>query len=493
MITALLDTNVIMDMEDTGHPLSKLAAEVLRRSRGSVTFYIHELQYEDIGHDENEARRKLLLSRVAQFERIANPPEPTGEKFEEHNWKCSSRNDFIDNALLLCVEKHTVSFLVTNDKGILEKAAQSGLRDRTLKLDEFEDILPSAPAPVNLAAVRNPFCYELEKNDSFFDSLRASYDGYDDWFNKKCCELQRKCWAINRNSKLAALCIYKDEQGEAITDNGLVPPGKALKLCTIKVDESARGYKMGERLLYCAFRYAQKNGHAAVYFTTDETQQTSLIELGHEFGFDKVGHHGRDTVYLKYMRPQSEEDSSLDNAEFIRRFYPSYRDNDEVGKYIVPIAPRWHEQLFPDISNTRDTLFGNYSEFYNTEGNTIKKAYLTRSQITAPKVGDLLLFYRTNDRKAIDTMGIVVGATRSANVEEIVALTKRRTVYEPQMIKGLVAGAAKGLLIISFNLICYFEDHPVTLSEMRQIGVNAPQTIGSLSDKHFRAIMAIAK
>ena len=493
MLTALLDTNVIMDMEDTGHPLPDIAADVLRRSHGVVEFFIHDLQLEDIGHDENEKRRDLLLSRIEQFNRIENPPEPTVAKFNERNWKCSSRNDFIDNALLLCVERHAVSFLVTNDKGILDKATQSGLRDRTLRLDEFGEILPNGPKPVKLAAVKNPFCYELDLNDPFFDSLRESYGGFNDWFNNRCCETQRKCWTISRNDRLAALCIYKDEQDGVITDNGLTLPGKTLKLCTFKVDESARGYKMGERLLYCAFRYAQKNGHTAVYFTTDETRQTSLVDLGHEFGFDKAGNYGRDAVYLKYMKPQSDEDSSLDSAEFIRRFYPSCRAGEGVGKYIVPIAPQWHERLFPDISNTRGTLFGDYSEFYNAEGNTIKKAYLSRSIITAPNVGDLLLFYRTTDRRAIDTIGIVVGAMRSTDVEEIVAITKRRTVYDPQTIKDLVYGAEKGLLIISFDLIRYFEDHPVTLAEMRGIGLGAPQTIGKLSDERFRAIMTIAR
>lgn len=493
MITVLLDTNIIMDLEDTGHPLSKTAAEVLKRARGSVDPFIHELQYEDINNDKNDFRRNILLTRIAKFKKINNPPEPTKEKFQKRGWTCVTRNDFIDNALLLCVEKHAVSFLITNDKGILEKAFQSGLRDRVLTLDEFEEILPTAAEPINLAAVNDSYCYELDIDDPFFDSLRASYDGFNDWFEKKCCEAQRKCWVVKRNEEIAGLCIYKDEQGEPINDGGLIPRGKTLKLCTLKVGESARGCKIGERLLYCAFNYALKNGHTAIYFTTNESQQTSLIELGYEFGFDKNGYHGSDAVYLKYMAPQYEGDISLDNAEFIRRFYPSYKDDEGISKYIVPIIRKWHERLFPDISDLSRSLFRDFADLYAAEGNTIKKAYLTGSPITIPKVGDLLLFYQTKDRQVIDTMGVVVGATRSADVDEIVALTKRRTVYNPQEIQSLVTGATKGVLIISFNLICYFEDHPVSLSEMRHIGMSAPQSIAKLSEARYRTIRALAK
>ena len=28
---------------------------------------------------------------------------------------------------------------------------------------------------------------EIDSSDSFFDSLRASYDGFDKWFEKKIC------------------------------------------------------------------------------------------------------------------------------------------------------------------------------------------------------------------------------------------------------------------------------------------------------------------
>ncbi|MBR3315600.1 MAG: GNAT family N-acetyltransferase [Atopobiaceae bacterium] len=492
MITALLDTNVIMDMEDTGRHLSRLAASVLQKSRGNVDFFIHELQREDINNDGNESRRELLLTRIEQFKLIDHPPTASVEVFAEYGWETKSRNDFIDNALLLCVEKHVVGFLITNDKGILVKAAASGLRDRVLKLEEFEQVLPTADEPIDLAAVDDIHCYELDINDSFFDSLREAYPGFNDWFNTKCCETQRRCWVVKSNDGIGGLCIYKDEEGEAVNDSGFVPDGRVLKLCTFKVGESARGSKIGERLLYCAFQYALKNDYATVYFTTDEDKQTNLIALGHEFGFDKCGYHGSDAVYLKYMMPQSKEANELETSEYMRRYYPCYRGGRDVGKYLVPIMPEWHERLFPDISETSRSLLRDMPEFYKAEGNTIKKAYLSKSQIATPKVGDLLLFYRTVDRQEIDTMGVVVGVTRSSDVSEIVALTKRRTVYDPIAIREMVENAAaKQLLIISFNLIRYFEEHPVTLAEMQGLGIAHPQSITTLSEERFEGLMKL--
>lgn len=493
MITALLDTNVIMDMEDTGRPLSQLAARVLLKSRGFIDFFIHELQREDISNDGNESRRTLLLTRIEQFKVITSPPTPSEQVFSAYGWETKNRNDFIDNALLLCVEKHAVGFLITNDKGILAKAVESGLRERVLKLEEFEQVLPTADEPVDLAAVDDVFCYELDINNPFFDSLRESYDGFNHWFERQCCETQRHCWVIRPGGEIGALCIYKDEENEPVDDSGFIPKGRVLKLCTFKVDESSRGYKMGERLLYCAFQHALQNGYAAVYFTTNEHKQRSLVELGHEFGFDKCGYHQGDAVFLKYLVPPEVGDIELDISEFNRRYYPCYRDGLEVDKYLVPIMPEWHERLFPDISDISHSLLRDFPDFYQVEGNTIKKAYLSRSQITEPCVGDLLLFYRIIDRQQIDTMGVVVGATRSKDVDEIVALTKRRTVYTPEAISKLVKDSPKGLLIISFNLTRYFEEHPVTLDEMHGLGISAPQSITKLTDERYKSLMGLLR
>lgn len=492
MITALLDTNVIMDMEDTGRPLSKLAASVLQKSRVNVDFFIHELQLEDINNDGNEGRRKLLLTRIEQFKQIDNPPTSDEGVFAEYGWETKSRNDFIDNALLLCVKRHVVGFLITNDNGILNKAASSGLRDRVLNLKEFEQVLPAADEPIDLAAVEDIHCYELDVNNAFFDSLREAYPGFDIWFVTKCCETQRRCWVVKSDGGIGGLCIYKEEEGEPINDIGFIPHGKVLKLCTFKVGESARGSKIGERLLYCAFQYALKNGYESVYFTTDEEKQTNLTALGHEFGFDKCGNQGRDAVYLKYMSPQDEAAGDLEISEFIRRYYPCYRDGQEIGKYLIPIMPEWHERLFPDISDTSRSLLRDMPEFYRAEGNTIKKAYLSKSLITTPKVGDLLLFYRAEDRQEIDAMGVIVGVTRSSDVDEIVALTKRRTVYDPIAIREMVENAsANELLIINFNLIRYFEDHPVTLAEMHRLGIAHPQSITTLTEERFNELMKL--
>lgn len=490
MITALLDTNIIMDMEDTGKPLSQLCATVMQKSRGNVDFFMHPLQREDINNDTNVTRRQLLLTRIEQFKVIENPPEAAEDMFIRRGWETSSRNDYIDNTLLFCVEKHVVGFLITNDRAMLAKAERSGFRERVLRLDEFEQILPTEATPPHLAAVEERYCYEFDVHDHFFDSLRCSYTGFDAWY-QRCCEQQRKCWVVRQRGELGAICIYKDEDSEAVNDQGLIPAGKTLKLCTFKVSESARGYKMGERLIFCAIQYAKDNGHVAVYFTTDPDNQNQLVELGHNFGFDACGTHGNDTVYLKYLAPQSDADFSYDVAEYNRRFYPSYKTDAKVGKYLVPINPQWHEQLFPDISDISHSLLRDFADFYKAEGNTIQKAYLSRSQITAPKVGDLLLFYRTDDRQAIDTLGVVVSATRSDNVDEIVALTKRRTVYEPKAIQEMAREAQKGLLVISFNLIRYFEEHPVPLGEMEELGVYAPQSITLLTNEKFDGLMEL--
>ena len=70
------------------------------------------------------------------------------------------------------------------------------------------------------------------------------------------------------------------------------------------------------------------------------------------------------------------------------------------------------------------------------EGNAIKKAYLSHSNIKKISPGDIILFYRTDDYQAITCLGIVekiIPNLRDPN--EIIKEVGKRTVYSPEDIK----------------------------------------------------------
>jgi len=77
-----------------------------------------------------------------------------------------------------------------------------------------------------------------------------------------------------------------------------------------------------------------------------------------------------------------------------------------VKKFVVPILPVYHNKLFTDYSKRQITL-AEYADEFVVEGNTIKKAYLSHSNIKRMQRGDLILFYRSEDEQAITSFGVV--------------------------------------------------------------------------------------
>lgn len=55
------------------------------------------------------------------------------------------------------------------------------------------------------------------------------------------------------------------------------------------------------------------------------------------------------------------------------RYYPYFKDNESVQKFIIPIQPQYHEDLFPDFSSMKGSLFEKDQSLYSCQGNTIKK------------------------------------------------------------------------------------------------------------------------
>ena len=128
-------------------------------------------------------------------------------------------------------------------------------------------------------------CSNLDVNDSFFDSLRDNYGPeFDRWFKEKCVDGGRNALVIREGENLYGLCIFKVEHNEPINSDGDIPCEIALKICTFKVSDEARGVKFGERLLRSVFEKCYSEVIPFIYLTTGSIQE-SLIKLLEEFGF----------------------------------------------------------------------------------------------------------------------------------------------------------------------------------------------------------------
>ena len=447
----LLDTNIIIPLEDTNRVLSASFAELKRlASEQNHCFYIHPLQYEDIKRDKDEGRRKIVLSRLEQYPRIDNPPLLDDQEREKLGLKQTDDNDKVDNNILFSLYRGAVHLLVTNDEGIHKKAQLIGCPDKVYRIQQFLALLSGLEKrnANNYTGVEDRFLYEIDKSRPFFDSLRKAYDGFDNWYQKRATE-KRKCWYINNSetNDIAALCIYKEENNAALTDDGKIINGKILKLCTFKVDLAARGKKLGERLLYIAFDYCVKNNYDWVYLHTQGEEQETLVGLCEEYGFYNLGMYRGDDVYIKPMKLQ---DDIADSLQSLIRYYPFFNDNGNIAKYIVPIKPQYHEDLFPDLSSLKGSLFEKDQTLCTCQGNTIKKAYLCHSNTKTIKRGDIILFYRSTDKKTIQCMGVVETSVCSQDINEVWPLIAKRTVYDFSTVSEMLH---KPTLVILFRYI----------------------------------------
>ncbi|RNL09815.1 hypothetical protein DMP11_08105 [Parvibacter caecicola] len=484
--TVLLDTNALIAIEDPNAVLLEKYTEMLKRTN-DFAFYIHPMQFEDIKRDKDERRKQILSSRVKRYRVLESTPHCDAAYFDGLGWTHGSENDVVDNNLLACVVNPYVDYLVTDDRRMHRKASQAGVEESVYTLDEFCEMADNSLKPPSLACVRNGTCSELDPDDAFFDSLRTDYPDFNSWLERRSRE-QRECSFIKEDGELRALCIYKHEGKRIIDDCGFEPEGDIVKFCTFKVDAKLQGSKIGERLFHQAFLVAAAWGASYVYFTVREDKQPQLVELALDFGFEKKGHYKGDRVIGKYIRPVLPEHLALEKLEYEQTLYPSYRDDVTVNKFLVPIQPHYHELLFPDIAAFSQGLFRDMPTMYEPESNTIRKAYLCKAPTNQIEPGDILLFYRSEDRQEVQAIGVAVGILRSNDVDLILSKVRNRSVYREAQIASMMAGSGGRLLTICFDLVRYL-DSPVSLEKMKAMDLAVLRTIRRITDEQYRLIL----
>jgi len=237
----LLDTNILIPLEDTGRELDPRLA-VMRRSveQQEHHLFTHPAQIEDLNRDRNEVRKNIILSRIRQYNVIPCPPVLSTDARSALGWPEANPNDRIDNLLLYAVARGAVHALVSDDEGVHRKAARANIQSQVYRLSQFIDFLNlQQQEPFRVPyGIRERFLHEFNVNQTFFDSLRCGYNGFNQWYLNSS-STHRKCWCIASadGADLQAICIFKNENSPQVTNNGVNLNGKVLKLCTLKVGE----------------------------------------------------------------------------------------------------------------------------------------------------------------------------------------------------------------------------------------------------------------
>ncbi len=456
----LIDTNILIPLEDTGRMLDPSLAKMRKLSeQNGHVLYIHPVQREDIHRDRDENRRRIVLSRLDQYQSIPAPPSLSEKDIQDYGWSQNNERDRVDNLLLHALCRGAIHLFVTDDKKIHTKAKAVQIQEKVHRADQFLRFLESQSEneeSIPPLGIQDNHLHEFDVQQEFFNSLRDDYPQFNEWYLCKANEL-RKAWNVNDKEILHAICIYKEEFSPTITDDEYSLDGVALKLCTFKVGEKMRGRKLGERLLFSAFKYASSLSTpiSYVYLHIHGQEHEKLVSLCEDYGFEYVGkYEGRDDTYVKKMLKPTLKTDNISPLDYAIKYYPHYLNSEDINKFIVPIRPEYHDDLFPDISlYFAAGLFRNDPNQYNSQSNTIKKAYICHSNITQIKPGDLLFFYRTHDRKSVECVGIVEQAEHEFDVDKVLSLVSKRTVYSKEKIEKWLQ---RETLVILFRFIRNF-------------------------------------
>jgi len=253
------------------------------------------------------------------------------------------------------------------------------------------------------------------------------------------------------------------------------------------VGNEVRGRKIGELFLKAAFHYATRYACENIFIHANVERHIFLIRMLQEFGFEEHGTYLGDLVLVKSHPATSPDGSLFPPLEYARRYFPHFRHDNSVQKFLIPIQPHFHETLFPDYESVQSRLFGNS----NNVGNAIKLAYLCHASTKAINVGDLILFYRTGDEKSITSIGVVDKFEVLDDAARIASLVSRRTVYSIEQIDEMAKRLTK---VILFRLVEHLLN-PVTYDQLlRERVVSGPiQSIQKITNESFSRVHAAAK
>lgn len=383
-----------------------------------------------------------------------------------------------------------IDFLVTEDRDLHKEASTKDLDDRVLLVEEALQIFNSytrkdtkiVPLPLKRELVRN-----LNYDDHIFDTLKEEYKPkFEGWF-KKISKEGRKSWVYYRkDGTIGAILIYKLETESIEDSKPPLPERKRLKVAMLKVTYIE--HKIGELFIKMAVDVSVKNNIDEIYLTHFTKPNDPLVKLISEYGFNKIAvkNNGED-IFAKRLIVEGVVSKRFSPIEISKIFYPSFYDGDQVKKFVVPILPEYHNKLFTDFSRRQITL-PEYADEFVVEGNTIKKAYLSHSNIKRMGRGDLILFYRSEDEQAITSLGVVEAVyTGIKDAGQILQLVGKRTVFSREEIDKWVEKSPVSIFLFRhhFHLM-----RSVNLERLidGQVIKAAPQSVMEISSEKYALI-----
>lgn len=498
--TYLIDTNVIIGLEDHHTVQPAFAALLSIAAKHKVDVMVHEAARDDIQRDKDTTRRNISLSKLEKFQLLRKVRGLDPAELERKFGHLGRPNDVVDATLLDSIERGAADFLITEDRGLHERARRVSpeLGRRVLFVADAVQLLKTTYEPVEAPVryVEEVSANEIQLTDEIFDSLREDYPPFDTWWRDKCVRERRPCWAVF-DEGLAGLIVRKDET--ALDTDATTKAAKILKICTFKVRPEKRGVKLGELLLKKVFWFAQANNYDLAYITTYKTQ-AALIDLLEYYGFKNTATRADgELVYEKrFTRDALVPVAGVSNFDLDRLNYPRFVTGPGIRAFAVPIKEGYHDTLYPDLKNPmQPDLFEavGIGTGPKRPGNTIRKVYLCRAQSGLGPPGSLLVFYKGKSQgppsQALTAVGIFEESSMASSTKDLMLLTGGRSVYSEAELSEWEATAGRPVKVINYLLAAYIEP-VIALEELRSLGVipgHPPQSIFELSQGHLNALL----
>jgi len=493
---ALLDTNILIHREASVVINKDIGLLFNWLDRLGYQKYVHPISIEEINLHENERVRNSILAKIESYRilQVQANMHPFIQRLSAEQDR--SENDRRDSILLNELVCDRVDLIITEDKGIYQKAKQLGISEKIFTIDGFlGKALSENPEFVDyhVLAVEKTIFGKINLHDPFFDSFREDYPDFDRWFNRKS---EETCYVCRSEDSIVAF-LYLKLEDEREPYNNIEPPfqpKRRLKIGTFKV--VLYGFRLGERFLKIIFDNALVQRVDEIYVTVFQKtiDQERLIKLLEDFGFHQHGQKrnpfGTELVYIRNMSRQF-------LAENPRLTFPYFSRLSPV--YLVAIYPEYHTELLPDsILRTESP-----DDFVEQEPhrNAIRKIYISRSYFRDLHRGDNIIFYRTGGYhlSVVTTLGIVENVYVNIPDEEtFVRLCRKRSVFSNQKLREQWNLKPKNRPFIVEFLYAYSFPRRPNMEALINNGVianvqSAPRGFERITREQFNTIIRLAE
>ena len=332
-----------------------------------------------------------------------------------------------------CQDPHVIFNIHGGNNLIAPNASQAEQKVGEKPADELKNKIRNNQErrPMDLQVQRFS---DINLNDSFFDSLRASYPEFNEWYNKKAAAgATAYCYYVD--NELKDFLYLKIEEEELSDLTPALPAKKRLKVGTFKVDNEDRHTTRGERFMKKIMDMAIAEDVDEIYVTMFPTEELQgLIRMFEKFGFSHIAdkpHEGGNAEYVLIKDMTTHVDDFKLDYPFVKKA--------SSNKYVLSIVPEFHTHLFPDSILKNEKKYDLIQDV--SETNSIYKIYLCWMQDTRNlKAGDKLIIYRTSDEegkayyRSVCTSVCTVCEVKTykdfENEEEFIKYTNRYSVFK---------------------------------------------------------------